>query len=117
MDRDLLPGLEKALRLGGNTHTLADIADMAEAGYAQIHTAKDAVIVTQIHNEPQKKVVHFWLASGDLEPVVELSHRVLDWAKGIGCTQATLAGRKGWEKVLASDGWRPMLTVMGREIG
>ena len=116
MTRELIPGLMKALKMGAQTHSIADVVDMIDKGDAQLHGCEDAVIITQVYDEPQAKVLHFWLATGELEPVIELSHRVTAWGKEIGCTRATLAGRKGWEKVLAADGWRPLLTVMGRSI-
>ena len=74
-------------------------------------------IKTEIHANPQNKVVHFWLATGVMASVLRLHYDVLAWARELGCTRATLAGRRGWEKALASEGWAPELILMGREIG
>ena len=109
-------GLEEALRRGGDTHTVEDVLDQLSMGEARLFENEDALIVVEIHDSPCKRVLHFWLATGELEAVVELSREVLAWAKEWGCKEATLAGRRGWEKVLASEGWAPMLTVMRREI-
>jgi hypothetical protein len=112
----LLAGLEEALRHGGGTHTLGDVLHQILAGEAQLWEAEDAVIVTEIHQAPRAKIVHFWLAAGEKEAVVALSRTVLEWARTEGCGQATLAGRRGWERVLSAEGWTPRLTLMGREL-
>lgn len=111
-----LRGLTEALERGGSTHSLEDVLAQIRRGDAQLWETEDAVIVTEIHQTPRKKLVHFWLAAGEIDAVVELSKVVLDWAKRHGCEQATLAGRKGWIKALAHEGWSPALTLMGREV-
>lgn len=72
--------------------------------------------MTQLIDEPQMRVCHFWLAAGELGGVVALSRKVLGWAKDNGCARATLAGRRGWVRALASEGWQEELTLMGREV-
>lgn len=109
-----LAGLVEALEYGGGTHTIEDVLRQIEAGKAKLWVRRDALIVTEIHQTPRAKVLHFWLATGSLDEVVALSREVLEWGKQEGCEQATLAGRRGWERVLASEGWAPMLTLMGR---
>ena len=109
-------GLREALRRGGDTHTVEDVLAQIEAGEAQLHTWEDSVIVTEIHDTPRMRVCHFWLAAGKLDEVVSLSRIVLEWAKRQGCTRATMAGRRGWEMVLQSEGWKAELTLMGRAI-
>lgn len=109
-----LSGLVEALERGGSTHTVEDVLRQVEAGEAKLWVRGAALIVTEIHQTPQVKVLHFWLATGSLDEVVALSREVLEWGRAQGCEQATLAGRRGWERVLASEGWAPMLTLMGR---
>lgn len=109
-------GLLKALALGGDTHSLADVEAQIKAGDAQLWTADDALIVTEVNIYPRKRVLHFWLATGELKPVVELSKRALEWGKGVGCEYATIAGRSGWERALKHEGWSPMLTYMRKAI-
>lgn len=111
-----LEGLDQALEYDGN-HTLGDVLRKILAGEAQLWEEDDAVIVTEIQQYPQARTVHFWLAAGDLDAVVKLSQRVMAWAKeDLHCTKATLAGRKGWERALASEGWEPKVRIMGREL-
>ena len=111
-----LAGIETALAHGGETHTVGDVCNQILAGDAQLWEDEGALIITEIHHYPRKKICHYWLATGELDAVVRLSHKINEWAKEVGCESATLAGRKGWERVLASEGWTPMLTVMGREL-
>lgn len=89
---------------------------MVERHEAQWWETDRAVIITEIDGAPRAKVLRFWLATGELEEVIALSRGVLEWGKRIGCTQATFAGRRGWEKVLGAEGWSPKLIVMTREI-
>lgn len=116
MIQHFLPGLAEALERGGGTHTVEDLIRQIAEGDAQLHWLRNSAIVTEINDTPRKRVCHFWLATGDLDDVLALSEMVLEWAKRMGCTQATLAGRRGWERVLASEGWTPALTLMQREI-
>jgi hypothetical protein len=109
-------GLEAALDAGGGTHTLQDVADKVEAGEAQLWEEENAVVVTELVTTPQMKVLHFWLGAGELEDVVALQERLIEWGKSVGCQRAALSGRKGWEKVLAGSGWSPELVLMGRDI-
>ena len=109
-------GLEKALAYAGGTHSLCDVADMVEAGDAQYWEEGNAAIVTQLADKPHMRVLHFWLVTGDLDDVIALSERIIDWGRRVGCKRATLAGRKGWEKVLAGSGWNSELVLMGRDI-
>lgn len=109
-------GLQAALDVAGNTHTLGDVMGMILTGRAQLWESEEAVIVSEVHESPRVKAVHLWLATGTIAGVTDLSEVVLEWAKSVGCTSATITGRKGWEKVGAPLGWRPLYSVLGREL-
>ena len=118
MTEHSIAGIEKALEAGGGTHTVGDVVRQILAGDAQLWEDEDALIVTEINVYPRKALVHFWLATGELDAVVRLSHRVLEWATDtMGCDGATLSGRKGWVKALKGEGWNEMVTVMERPLG
>ena len=108
-----LSGLKKALELSGGTHTLEDMAEQVRTGKSQVWSTENACIVTEINDTPRKRVLHFWLATGDLDAVRELSESVLVWGKQQGCDMATLIGRRGWDKA-APERWTPVMTVMTR---
>lgn len=116
MNEELYAGLEKALSLAGGTHTMRDLLAQLDRNEARLWVRDGAAIVTEIQQTPQMRVCHFWLAAGDLDSVVALSRDILEWAREIGCKRATLAGRRGWERVLAGEGWSPELVLLGRTV-
>lgn len=96
---------------------MGDVARMVLDGHAQVWADGDrALLITEIHEYPRARILHFWIAAGELERVVRLSRRAIEWGRSRGCVRASLAGRHGWTRVLAREGWTPILTVMGREI-
>jgi hypothetical protein len=99
--------LERALLWGGPTHALGDVARLIKEGKAQWWSHDDGMIVTEIHDYPLRKIVHFWLIAGALRDCLALEHDVLPWAIEQGCTVATACGRRGWGRVAAPTGWRP----------
>ena len=116
MTPEHIAGLEKALVHSGATHTLRDVLDKIVSGDAQAWESEGAVLITELRETPQMRVLHFWLAAGELEDVISLSEKVIEWGRGVGCKRASLSGRRGWEKVLAPVGWTPELVLMGRNI-
>ena len=112
----MIDRLVEALARAGGTHTIHDVLDQCQEGKARMWHREGAVIVTEVYEYPQTKVIHFWLAGGELKSVIALSREVLDWARANGCKRATLAGRKGWTKALASEAWHPELVLMGKEL-
>jgi hypothetical protein len=115
--RHHLPRVAEALgKHGGGTHTVSDLLREVAAGEAQLWQNEDAILVTQVVEEPRRKVLHFWVAAGDLDACVEMSRRVMEWGRSVGCDYATLTGRKGWLRALADEGWSYEFTVMGRPI-
>ena len=115
-DDAVLAGLEKALQHSGGTHTLQNVGEKVAAGKAQYWQKGSAVVITELLETPQMRVLHFWLVTGELQDVIVLSEKVIAWGRRVGCKRATLAGRRGWEKVLAGSGWSPELVLMGRDI-
>ncbi|ANN76814.1 hypothetical protein BAU07_06525 [Bordetella flabilis] len=109
--------IEAALQYTGGTHTLSDIEDGVEAGHFQLWPGKRAVIVTEIVVYPRLKACQFFLAGGDLDELKEMVPCVEAWAKDLGCTRMTLAGRRGWERsFLKGLGYVPKWTVLGKEL-
>jgi hypothetical protein len=43
---------------------------------------------------------------------------ILEWARSIGCTHASLVGREGWRRVpwMLADGWRFKHVVLEKEL-
>src|SRR5690606_35569136 len=73
--------LRRALDVDGGTHDIDDVLDKVQRGEAQLWTSPGAVIVSQIVDAPLARELHFWLAAGELQDVITLSHRVMDWGR------------------------------------
>lgn len=109
--------LQKALDFGGGAYTLEDVEQMISMGTAQMWPSGESVIVTEIVVYPRAKHLHLFLAGGNLDELDALLPEVLEWGRGQGCTEATLSGRRGWERsFLADQGWKPTLIVMTKEL-
>jgi hypothetical protein len=112
-------GLQRALDLAGGTHSLDDVWLAIEAGDAQFWAySEHSCIITEIKDYPRKRVLNYWLATGRLEELLDAWAGILPWARQMGCTMATITGRRGWEKTaLTNEGWAPSkLTTYLREI-
>ena len=73
---------------------------------AQLWYGVDSIIITEIEQTPQLKVMHFFLAGGNLEELEVMYPLVVEWGINIGCDRAVLVGRKGWDRsFLKRDGW------------
>lgn len=73
--------------------------------------------ITEILQYPRKRVLHYFLIGGDLDELVELMEpRITAWAKAIGCSAVSGAGRKGFERVFKKSGFEPAWTVILKDI-
>ena len=54
---------EKALACGGNTHDVDDVVALVKAGKAQYWEHGDGIVVSEIHEFPKLKAIHFWVVS------------------------------------------------------
>lgn len=102
---DFLPELQEALQHSGGTHTVKDVARMVLNEEAQLWVEGDGLIVTEIEQYPQGPVLNFWLAAGEMNDVLAQLPEIYEWGREVGCEKATMTGRRGWERVLAHDGW------------
>lgn len=101
-------GIEEALERCGDPATLSEVEAEVLAGRAQVWGDRDALIVTQLI----PGYCHFWIATGELDAVVELSRKIRAWAKAEGYEKATLTGRRGWVRALQNEGWRERAVLM-----
>ena len=108
--------LDPALDVGGNTHTFADIITAVMAGEMQLWQGPKGAAVTLILSHPQKRLIHFFLAGGEMEQVLDFQDSVAAWGKAHGCTEMTLAGRVGWSRVLKPFGWERQGEFIGVSI-
>lgn len=110
------PWIEAALEYSGGTHGFDDIARSCYEGAMQLWPAPRGCGVTEIVVYPKKKVLHVFLAGGELDQLTDMIADAAAWGRANGCEAMTMAGRSGWERVLGREGWKPVFRVMERTI-
>lgn len=110
------PWIEDALEYSGGTHTFEDVKERILDSRLQIWPAKRGCAVTEIVIYPRKKVLHVFLAGGEMDQIIDMIDSAVAWSKTQGCTSMTIAGRRGWERVLAKYGYKPVMTVLEKEL-
>lgn len=112
----LSPQIEAALEYTKGTHTLDDIWHGIVEGRFQFWPGDKSAIVTDIEIYPQRRVMHIFLAGGDLEELLEMEKAVEAYASTIGCNSMSISGRRGWLKVFQNDGWQEVCTTIAKEL-
>ena len=107
--------IEDALGYSGGTHGFQDVVDGVLSGRMQLWPAERGCAVTEIVIYPKKSVLHVFLAAGEMETIINMIDSAVAWGKTQGCTSMTIAGRRGWERVLAKHGYKPVMTVLERD--
>lgn len=108
--------IEAALEYGGGTHDFDDVVESVKSGFMQFWPADDACAVTEIITYPKKKVLHIFLAGGNMDTIVAMNESAEYFAKLNGCSGMSIAGRKGWKRVLTTKGYREAFTTLGKDI-
>lgn len=119
---DLSPQLRakvtQALDRAGKAYCLSDVDAGIAQGKYQLWAKPDAVVVTEVQQFPQQRVLCVFLAAGKLESLEPMLEPLMTWAKTeMGCTSAFLVGRFGWlRSFVGSHGFAPTATVMERSL-
>ena len=92
--------LEAALYYSNGTHTIDDVLETVQRGDAQFWQYPDAAVVTEIMDYPQKRVLRYWLAGGNLKTLLKVEPSIRHWSQLWGCVGIEIIGRKGWHRVL-----------------
>lgn len=108
--------IEAALEYSGGTHTFQDVIDGVQSGRMQLWPADRGVAITEIIVYPRKRVLHVFLAGGEMDQLTDMIDAAADWGRSQGCTSLTMSGRLGWQRVLSKFGWKPVMMVMERQI-
>lgn len=113
-----LPELfDKALALGGHTHTRQDIADGVKSGRFQYWGDDECCLVTEIVEYPRKRVLHLFIAAGNLERLLEhYLPTVKQFASDNGCSSLTSVSRKGFLRRFPAYGFRPKCITFELEL-
>jgi hypothetical protein len=108
--------IEAALALSGGTHVWDDIVSGIYSGKMQFWPAQNACAITEIITYPRNKVLHIFLAGGEMEQIVDMDESATEFAKAQGCCAITIAGRKGWKKILEEKGYTERFTTLAKEL-
>lgn len=90
--------LENALDFAHGTFDITNVFEDIMNGHAQFWPGEKSAVVTQIVTYPKKKVLHYFLAGGDIEELKSMEPGIIEWAKSQGCEAVTLTGRPGWTR-------------------
>jgi hypothetical protein len=101
-----------AIAYGGDTHSVADVADAVVRGDAQLWKNDRGIVITEIRHTPKYDTLHFWLAAGEKDATLQLMREAESWARTQGIRKLSAVGRKGWVRVLRNDGWTPSALVL-----
>ena len=93
--------LEPALEYD-NTHNMQDVADCIDSCTMQLWPGTHSAVVTQIQDFPRMKVLHIFLAGGNLENLETLTPHIQKFAEDMECRKITLTGRRGWSRTFVS---------------
>lgn len=105
--------LEPALTRFG-THQWRDIIIGVSQGHMQLWRNSTAACVTEVTDYPARRVLHVFLAGGDIKGVVALEPEVEAYARLMGCTRIQMFGRKGWAHV--AKHWTTSDIILHREL-
>lgn len=108
--------IEDALEYSGGTHTFDDVVSGITSGHMQLWPAERGCAVTEIVDFPQKKVLHVFLAGGEMDQLFAMIDSAAVWGREQGCTSMTLSGRLGWQRAMKPLGWEPKMIVMEKGI-
>ena len=106
--------IEAALEYSGGTHDFMDVVDGVFAGRYQLWPAPRGCLVTEIVQYPKKKVLHIFLAGGEMDQLLDMYDDVSEFGRSQGCVRMTLAGRPGWKRVLSD--WQQDFVVLSTSI-
>ena len=95
----LLKRMEKALRFGLGTHTMADVFRSLETGEMQLFSNEEGVCITEIKQAPRKKYMSIFLVAGRLAALRKIYPDVIKYAEEHDCSFILGGGRMGWTKV------------------
>lgn len=99
------PFLEPALKYGNGTHDFVHIVQGVIKGDLILWPTENSAIVTEFHTFPNKRMLHIFIAGGDLSEIKHLHDDVVKFAKEMGCAGLSLTGRPGWVKALSDLGF------------
>lgn len=105
-----------AIHHANDTHSFDDIVHMVISGRLHFFAFEKSFTLMEVVNYPKFNVYHCFIAGGKLDGVIESIEPMQQVARSLNCKFLSMAGRKGWGKVLAERGWKHVATTMYIEV-
>lgn len=102
----MLSLLDRALKRGGGTHTLADVGEALQRGDMQALWNDDACLITTIQQGPRARYLLVFAAAGTLDGLARLEAPLRQLARDAGCDTCRALARPGLEAPLRAGGWK-----------
>lgn len=111
------PWITAALKSTPQLETIDDIELKIADGQYQFWAGKNAAAVTEVREYPEARVINLLHAGGDMGSLVnELLPVLYKFGADVGCTRLMILGRKGWERVLKTEGYEHAATVLTKSL-
>lgn len=108
--------LQAALDHGGNSHDVEHIEEGIRCNQFQAWFAEDAVLVTELIDYPNYRVVHVFLAGGSLETILQMRPDIERFGQHFGCKYLSINGRPGWARALKEFGYDRGLQTVSKHL-
>jgi hypothetical protein len=108
------PWLQEAL--DGGHHTIEEVARDIANQTVQFWPGKACAVVTRVHSFPTGKACQVWLAGGDMAELLALQPGLEAWARLMGCTEALIEGRRGWERAMKPHGYELLAVCLRKTL-
>lgn len=110
--------LRRALERSPEPVTEAEVLHDVQQGYTTVFADDDAILLAQIiEHGDGSKTGHCWLASGDMEKLVnKIRPEAEQWARHAGANRVTIEGRKGWVRALKNVGYAEQSVTLVKDL-
>lgn len=112
----MLQLLRRALKAGGDTHTVEDILQEISGGKKQSFVHGSTWAITQVLDFPRKRVLELFMVVGKGCELSLLEEDIIKFAREIGADFIRTQGRPGWRKHAKAMGWEHTHSVFVKRI-
>lgn len=124
MYHDIIPFLSRLAPTTNGRYDAVDLYNNLVLNKESLWTVVDddekimGIILTQLHNYPQKKVFCIQYAAGDgLDDCIDEALDILEkTAVRHGCNSMQVMGRRGWVKKLQSYDWKEEFVIVSKDL-
>lgn len=97
--------MQAALDKAFNTHSVADVRALIEAGSCALWTEGSTAVVVEVYTFPTGEWLHIWLCGGDLVDAMTCLGRIEEYGRRCGYRGVSMNGREGWRELFKKRGY------------